>query len=172
MNSCEQEMCQHWTGDGCACAVFDLNPDVGQAVAKRFATLNGGLVGHPEPTPDANKDLVYRVMQAIAGPPGKDEDVFLTAGEEVNIYALRSGEITLTADCSDFFSYATADAEPITAENVDLFEQCIRDLIAIDEWGGYSRLFCIRIRKQLPLKYHLGKAIPQVAELWEAAVSS
>lgn len=25
---CEQEMCSHWSGDGCACAVLGLEPDV------------------------------------------------------------------------------------------------------------------------------------------------
>lgn len=25
--TCEMEMCSHWTGDGCACSVLDLEPD-------------------------------------------------------------------------------------------------------------------------------------------------
>lgn len=26
MNACGMEMCQNWTGDGCACALLDLDP--------------------------------------------------------------------------------------------------------------------------------------------------
>jgi hypothetical protein len=26
MSGCEMEMCRHWTGEGCACRVFDLPP--------------------------------------------------------------------------------------------------------------------------------------------------
>jgi len=28
MSGCEMELCTHWTGEGCACAVFGLEPDV------------------------------------------------------------------------------------------------------------------------------------------------
>lgn len=27
MSSCEQELCRNWSGSGCVCAVFDLEPD-------------------------------------------------------------------------------------------------------------------------------------------------
>lgn len=28
MNGCEQELCGNWTGQGCACEVFDIEPDL------------------------------------------------------------------------------------------------------------------------------------------------
>jgi hypothetical protein len=30
---CEQELCASWTGDGCACAVFGIEPSCGACAA-------------------------------------------------------------------------------------------------------------------------------------------
>ena len=27
-NDCPQELCRNWTGDGCACVLLDLEPDL------------------------------------------------------------------------------------------------------------------------------------------------
>lgn len=31
--SCEQELCAHWTGDGCACTIFGIEPSCGACSA-------------------------------------------------------------------------------------------------------------------------------------------
>jgi hypothetical protein len=55
--------------------------------------------------------------------------------------------------CNDFFYWGCADAEDITSqEDVDLFEQCIKDCKAIAEQGEvYAKeLYCSRRAKMRP----------------------
>ncbi len=59
------------------------------------------------------------------------------------------GTLSMFAVCSDTFAPACADCEPITADNVEAFEQAVADCVAIDPgeqyWGPL--LFAARMRK-------------------------
>jgi hypothetical protein len=73
--------------------------------------------------------------------------------------------------CSDTFDWATADAEPLTPDNIGLLEQSIADvkLLGYDvggiHWG--LTLFCARARGQRPMSAML---IPEnLQTLFEAA---
>ena len=40
MSRCAAEMCLNWTGDGCICAVFDLEPNVVEE--PRYEVIDAG----------------------------------------------------------------------------------------------------------------------------------
>ncbi len=60
MRGCDQELCAHWTGHGCACGLLDVDaePDVDQSDHPR--TLLDMFLIMPEPTP------LERVFDTIA----------------------------------------------------------------------------------------------------------
>lgn len=55
------------------------------------------------------------------------------------------GDISFWVNCNDIFEWATADAERITAENVEMLDQAYKDSI---DYGGI--LFCARVRGRRP----------------------
>jgi hypothetical protein len=60
-------------------------------------------------------------------------------------------KVRLFAQCSDFFEWGTADLEEILPEDVDLLEQCVKDVIELDRTNMYAgELFAARKRKQRP----------------------
>jgi hypothetical protein len=63
------------------------------------------------------------------------------------------GIITTLVDCSDFFAWGTSDAEPITMENIELFEQIHRSYgfrADLEEIDLASLLWCARVRGMRP----------------------
>lgn len=56
---------------------------------------------------------------------------------------------SLSVDCSDFFYSATADSEPVTSDNVDLYLQTYQDVEKVSEKTdvvAVGRLFAARVR--------------------------
>ena len=73
--------------------------------------------------------------------------------------------ITFLVNCSDTFWWASADAENLTPENVDLFEQSLADVVAVtgDKYDIHGPiLFCCRARKMRPMEC----AYPEDKRLW------
>lgn len=70
--------------------------------------------------------------------------------------------VTMIVNCNDLFFWASADAETITADNIDEFEQAYEDAAKADEHGEcYAQiLFCCRVRKMRPQKPYY-KHIPE-----------
>ena len=61
-------------------------------------------------------------------------------------------DVKLFAQCSDFFHYATADAEEIEGlADVELLEACLADLVGTEEEFYLAELFAARKRKLRPL---------------------
>lgn len=58
--------------------------------------------------------------------------------------------VTFLANCSDTFWWATADAEPITPENLAAFKQAIADCGDREEWA--PALFAARVRGMRPMR--------------------
>ena len=52
---------------------------------------------------------------------------------------------------NDTFHYATADAEEILPDDVDLLERCLADVVAVDETWVLGVLFAARKRGRLPI---------------------
>jgi hypothetical protein len=59
--------------------------------------------------------------------------------------------VKLFATCSDFFHYATADAEEIAGGDIPVLEACLADLEKTDEQFYLAELFAARKRKLRPL---------------------
>lgn len=82
------------------------------------------------------------------------------------------GVLNVHVRCSDEFAYAAADCEPITAENIEVFERSIAECEALD-WRFQpdgALLFVARVRKEMPLAAVLRDLDPRVRALVEAAV--
>lgn len=93
--------------------------------------------------------IALRVLRAIAGDPGRDNGV-----DPDELFFNRradDGGINISANCSDSFAWASADCEPITAENIAVFEQSVRDVVAADIYHSYSLLFAARVRRRVPV---------------------
>ena len=98
-----------------------------------------------------NFELFLRVAKVFNGfdGPGPDQLWWRTDEE----YA----PLSVFADCNDVFVWACADNEEITAENIDILEQSLKDLQAVANAGHNSTceiwagvLFACRIRKMRP----------------------
>jgi hypothetical protein len=116
-----------------------------------------------------NSELIYNIMQVLAGPPGADDDVFSGVGDELFIWRNADGTVRLMANLNDTFGYACADAEPITAENLHLFQQSVADVVRLDEYEHYGLLFAVRVRRRLPLAAVYEARSPALRELMDAA---
>jgi len=81
-------------------------------------------------------DLILRILTAVA--MYNCSDIFWRIDGE---YA----PITIFANCNDLFYWGCADAEEITEDNIDIFEQSYKD----SEDNGVE-LFCCRVRKMRP----------------------
>jgi hypothetical protein len=77
---------------------------------------------------------------------------------------------TILVNCSDFFAWACADAQPITQENIDHLRAAIDECEAVPEFEGVGwigLLFCAKARGMRPQ----GCAYPKhhaVAALFDA----
>lgn len=62
--------------------------------------------------------------------------------------------VTFMAMCSDTFALATADAEPITVNNLPVLEEAIKDVVAVISEPSFwaITLFVARVRQQRPLR--------------------
>lgn len=70
--------------------------------------------------------------------------------------------------CSDTFDYACADCEPITEENIDLWELSLKEAKEVNCFAYGSILFVARQRKMSPLKEIIKQASqfsPKMGEL-------
>lgn len=88
----------------------------------------------------ADTDFVTRVLKAFE----------LDATDSL-WWSFTDGKPQLYAKCSDFFEWGTADNEEIHPEDLDLLEQCVKDVTELDHtnmWAG--ELFAARKRKQRP----------------------
>lgn len=77
------------------------------------------------------------------------------------------GPITFLVNCSDTFTYACADCEPLTPETLPVLESAIRDLEALDVDIVYAMMFlgmlyAARVRGVRPM----GQAYPGNEQLW------
>lgn len=84
-----------------------------------------------------NNELVLRVLTASALAQNYEDLWWRTDGE----YA----PVSFFVNCNDLFYLGTADAERITEDNIEVFEQACKD--AEYEPG---LLFCCRVRKMRP----------------------
>ena len=118
----------------------------------------------------SDDEILIRVMKVIAGDPGEDNGV---DPDELFFWRLTDGSVRIVANTSDTFDWATADGEAITADNIEAFEQAVRDVVAADLYGYYSTLFAVRLRKRLPMPYKVwDNDTRKVWEMYEAAVSA
>lgn len=76
---------------------------------------------------------------------------------------LTTEQIHISVNCNDLFYWASADSEPITADDVALLEQTARDLEALgDDNDTYPflnllELYAARRRNMQPLPAYVGK---------------
>lgn len=77
-------------------------------------------------------------------------------------------EMTLFAQCSDFFFWATADLEEITLADIPLLRQTLEDLKAIGAEEELGTLFAARKRKMRPQRPCYKDFDPPVAALYDA----
>jgi hypothetical protein len=63
-------------------------------------------------------------------------------------------EACFSVDCSDLFAWGEADSEPITADNVDLLEQMVRDNSPADS-DRVLQLWCAIQRNERPMPLRL-----------------
>lgn len=91
-------------------------------------------------------NLALRVMRVFDGfdGPGCDEVWWRTNDE----YA----PVTMLVNCNDLFFWASADCEPVTAENIDLLEQTVAEVMAIDKTKIHLAplLWVARVREMRP----------------------
>ena|SRR6266542_3781983 len=118
-----------------------------------------------------DSELIYRIMQALAGPPGADDDVMSAASDELFLWRNDDGTVKIMANLNDTFYYACADCEPITADNLPLFEQSVRDTVRLDEYEHYGLLFAVRVRKRLPLRPVYEAQSPELRALMDEALA-
>lgn len=83
-------------------------------------------------------------------------------------------EITFMAMCNDLFAWATADGEPITAENIQVLEETAAELKAIpitpksDPLMYLSELFAARVRGMRPQRPCYKRMAPDISALFDA----
>jgi len=80
----------------------------------------------------------------------------------------RDREMTLFAQCSDFFFWATADLEEIARDDIPLLRQTLGDLRAIGAEEELGTLFAARKRKLRPQRPCYKHFAPPVAALYDA----
>jgi len=118
-----------------------------------------------------DNELVYRIMQTLAGPPGADEDVMAEAGEELFLWRNDDGTVKIMANLNDTFYYACGDSEPITADNLPVFEQSVRDVVRLGIDGRWGLLFAVRVRRRLPLRPVYEAQSPEFRALMDEAIA-
>lgn len=84
------------------------------------------------------------------------------------IWRFENGAPKLYILCSDLFYWACADAEDVTAQNVEVLEQAMKDAAAVDHRHYGALLFCCRVRKMRPQKPVLGRLDDKLRPLFEA----
>jgi hypothetical protein len=119
-------------------------------------------------TLETDDATLVRVMKAIAGTPGADDGV---DPDELFFMRLSDGSLRVLAMCSDRFAWATADAEKITADNIAVFEQAVRDVVTVDLWEGYALLFAVRMRNQMPMPAARKVIDPKLWQMFEDSVT-
>jgi hypothetical protein len=91
----------------------------------------------------ADLDFIMRVLRVFSDADDADYLWWKAAGEGVEFFVM----------CNDVFAWGTADAEPITPENIGELEQAYRDAgkACGDKWGtNGALLFVARQRKMRP----------------------
>lgn len=83
----------------------------------------------------------------------------------------RDGELLVGENCNDYFYYASADMELVTAENLPVFEKAIEDCKSVwstgESWAG--GLFACRVRGMRPLTMAYVNMPKQLWPLFDAA---
>ncbi len=94
-------------------------------------------------------DFIMRVLTATAMAP---HDL---CGEIFWRVDGKNAPITFFLDCSDTFSWGTADFEPLTEENIHIFEEAVADICAVNpDYAYYApELFAARIRGRRPMAF-------------------
>lgn len=80
--------------------------------------------------------------------------------------------LSVSVECSDVFFWGSADVEPLTVKNIDLFEATYAE--CEDRFGKYNaehatELFCARARNTRPQGAFYKYLSPEWAELFNAA---
>lgn len=114
--------------------------------------------------------FILRVMTAFAMFPNDNTDDLMWRVDE------QYAPITFLVQCSDEFSWATADCEPLTPENIGAFEQCVEDVRTACAESGRSwppiwyagHLFAARMRGMRPQGAAYPKDEPRLWPLFDA----
>ena len=77
-------------------------------------------------------------------------------------------EMTLFAECSDLFFWATADLEEVTRDDIPLLRQALEDLKPLDAAEELGHLFAARKRRMRPQRPCYKGMAPEVAALYDA----
>lgn len=95
-------------------------------------------------------------------------DLFGDLSWRVDMREGRNRAVTLLANCSDLFAWATADCEEITRDDIPLLERTLTDLLAVDAEYLLPELFAARKRRMRPQKPCYKDWPPEVAALFDA----
>jgi hypothetical protein len=71
------------------------------------------------------------------------------------LWRVKNKAVTFAAICRDTFWWATADAEEINTDDLDLLERCLTDLKPHDEAYLLPELFAARKRNLRPMRLWL-----------------
>ena len=106
--------------------------------------------------------LVMRILNVTAKHDDYDGLWWRTDGE----YA----PVTMLVNCNDLFYWACSDAETITDENIDAFEQAYKDAAEAYKYGYcYAQLlFCCRVRGMRPQKPYYEHLPEELHDLFNA----
>lgn len=107
---------------------------------------------------DPTLDLILRAFRVFNGFRGPASDGLWWRTDDE--YA----PVTLLVNCNDLFVWASAECEPLTAENIGTLEATYVELLAIDrEMGRFTDiLFCCRVRgfrPQQPYYQHIDERL-------------
>lgn len=118
----------------------DITPEERQEAADSLSFTAGARLGYEHLAAELKKRLEFitRVLRVFWTADNEDTLFWRVDNNQPSFYVL----------CSDTFAWATADAEEITADNIDLLEQSIEDVKALgfDPVTWAFSLFCARVR--------------------------
>jgi hypothetical protein len=85
------------------------------------------------------------------------------------LWNIQDGKVRFQVNCSDFFHWACADCEDVTEENIELLENCYKELEGLTEhYKSYAKdLFCCRVRQMRPQQPVLTTLPEEIKPLFE-----
>jgi len=97
--------------------------------------------------------------------------VFAEADDyESLLWRVRGDDVWFSAQCSDFFHWASADAEPIEPDDLPLLRETFADLAAVKGEPTFllAHLFAARKRGMRPMRLYLQQTLDAVVALFLA----